>query len=126
MRQLTKTLKAQRGLDSTFVGINFGIGLTFGDTELKAFIQWEENVRAPNLRNVMHSICAYLPCDHSVFSPSTGRQKARARNYYTQCASLIPSSGSAVNMSNKPSFLMFCEFGSHGIFAGLGLLELRV
>jgi len=43
MRQLAKTLKTQRRLDSTYVGAEFEIGLTFGGTELKAFVQWEEN-----------------------------------------------------------------------------------
>ena len=49
MRQLAKTLKPRRGLDSTFVIADFEIGLTFGNTELKAFAQWEENVCAPKL-----------------------------------------------------------------------------
>ena len=49
MRQLAKTLKPRCGLDSTYVRAKYEIGLTFGDTELKAFIQWEENVCAPKL-----------------------------------------------------------------------------
>jgi len=43
MQQLAKTLKPRRGLDSTYVIARFEIGLTFGGTELKAFVQWEEN-----------------------------------------------------------------------------------
>jgi len=40
MRQLAKTLKTRRGVDSTYVVADFGIGLTFGGTELKGFAQW--------------------------------------------------------------------------------------
>jgi len=49
MRQLAKTLKPRRGVDSTYVMTDFEIGLTFGGTELKAFAQWEENVRTSKL-----------------------------------------------------------------------------
>jgi hypothetical protein len=51
MRQFAMTLTTQRGLDSTYVRAKFEVGLTFGDAELKAFAQWEENVGARNLAN---------------------------------------------------------------------------
>jgi hypothetical protein len=47
MRQLTKTLKAGTGPDGLFFITEFDVGITFGGTELKAFVQWEENVRRP-------------------------------------------------------------------------------
>lgn len=45
MRQFAKTLGPQYGKNTTFFTATFGVGITFGDTELKAFIEWRENVR---------------------------------------------------------------------------------
>jgi hypothetical protein len=44
MSQLAKSLKPQSNLDGTFFRARYQIGITFGGTELKAFVQWEENV----------------------------------------------------------------------------------
>jgi len=46
MRQLAKTLEPQSGTNTTFFKASFDIGITFGETELKAFIEWRENVCA--------------------------------------------------------------------------------
>ena len=44
MSQLVQTLILQRGPGGTFLRAAFDLGITFGGTELKAFVQWEENV----------------------------------------------------------------------------------
>jgi len=43
MRQIAKTLEPQSGTNTTFFKASFDIGITFGETELKAFIEWREN-----------------------------------------------------------------------------------
>jgi hypothetical protein len=46
MSQLARTLKPKSGLDGgTFLEVLYQVGITFGGTELKAFVQWKENVR---------------------------------------------------------------------------------
>ena len=49
MRQIAKTLEPQSGTNTTFFKASFDIGITFGETELKAFIEWRENVCALHL-----------------------------------------------------------------------------
>ena len=44
MSQLVQSLIPQRGPRGTFLRAAFDLGITFGGTELKAFVQWEENV----------------------------------------------------------------------------------
>lgn len=55
-RELVKTLKPNGGPDSTYFEAKIDIGITFGDTELKAFIQWEENVRPLGIAPFLYSI----------------------------------------------------------------------
>jgi hypothetical protein len=56
-RQLAKTLAPKSGPDGTYFLAKVDVGITFGDTELKAFIQWEENVRTPGIAPPVYSIC---------------------------------------------------------------------
>ena len=44
MSQLVQSLIPKSGPDGTFLGARFDLGITFGGTELKAFVQWKENV----------------------------------------------------------------------------------
>ena len=91
MAQIAKTLETRRNSDSTYVIVVFDIGIVFGNTELKAFIQWEENVRARNLANTTpFDVCLPALQSLTVCISLTGCQEARARNYYTQCTSLSP------------------------------------
>jgi len=43
LSQLAQTLKPQNGVDRVYFATKFDVGITFGATELKAFIQWDEN-----------------------------------------------------------------------------------
>lgn len=45
MRQLAKSMEPLNGTNTTFFKASFDVGITFGDTELKAFVEWKENVR---------------------------------------------------------------------------------
>jgi hypothetical protein len=44
MSQLAKTLKPESGPDGTFFKADYQVGITFGGTELKAFVQWQVHV----------------------------------------------------------------------------------
>ena len=44
MSQLVQSLILGSGPGGTFLEATFDLGITFGGTELKAFVQWEENV----------------------------------------------------------------------------------
>jgi hypothetical protein len=56
MSQLAKTLKPESGPDGTFVRAHYQVGITFGGTELKAFVQWEENVCTLGIAPPFHGV----------------------------------------------------------------------
>jgi hypothetical protein len=56
-RQLAKTLEPISGPNGSYFRAYVDIGITFGDTELKAFVQWEENVRTPGMAPPLYGIC---------------------------------------------------------------------
>jgi hypothetical protein len=94
MRQFAKTLEPQYGMNTTFFTAAFGVGITFGDTELKAFIEWRENVRTQSHHDMpvyQHYTMSPSFADHII---SAGCQKARTRDSDTGCTSMIFTSHS--------------------------------
>jgi hypothetical protein len=59
MSQLAKTLKPKSGPDGTFFRARYQVGITFGGTELKAFVEWKENVCALGIAPLWH-VLMYL------------------------------------------------------------------
>jgi hypothetical protein len=61
MSQLAKTLKPRSGPDGTFFKARYQVGITFGGTEPKAFVQWKENVRILGIAPPFHGMrwCAW-------------------------------------------------------------------
>jgi hypothetical protein len=57
MSQLAKTLKPKSGPNGTFFEAHYQVGITFGGTELKAFVEWKENVRTLGIAPPSHSTC---------------------------------------------------------------------
>jgi hypothetical protein len=59
MSQLAKTLKPESGPDGKFFEAHFQVAITFGSTELKAFVQWKENVCTLGIGPLWH-VLVYL------------------------------------------------------------------
>jgi hypothetical protein len=60
MWQLAKTLDPKTGPHGPIFVAKFDVGITFGGTELKVFVQWEENVSRAVACSVYVVITEYM------------------------------------------------------------------
>ena len=119
LSQLAQTLKPQNGVDRVYFATKFDVGITFGATELKAFIQWDENVRVLSFN--AHTRW-YTSLTSLTILSLTGRQEARTRHYYTRRAGLTPIIQS-ISMSTVNIGLEVCTVLRTGSNVGLFVFQ---
>ena len=89
MSQLVQTLILQRGPGGTFLRAAFDLGITFGGTELKAFVQWEENVCALRIAPSPRVFLLRPSNTDYVITDRASRNEAPQRLYPMRCFDLI-------------------------------------